>query len=215
MQLAMVGLGRMGMNMAIRLLKGGHEVVAYNRSHEKTDQLSKEGAFGVRSLEQIAEKLNSPRVIWIMLPAGPVVDEHLHVLRDQLSPGDMVIDGGNTYYKDDIRRSRFLAEKKIHLLDAGVSGGIWGLKEGFCLMLGGEKDVYNHLTPIFRTLAPEEGYLYCGDHGAGHFVKMVHNGIEYAMMQAYGEGFNILKDSPYGNGLKFDQISHLWNRGGV
>ena len=215
MQIAIIGLGRMGMNMAKRLLLGGHEVVAFNRTPSKTDQLVKEGAIGAYSLSEIVDKLSNPRVTWIMLPAGSTVDEHINKLKEILSPDDIVIDGGNTYYKDDIRRGDLLAEKGIKFMDAGVSGGIWGLEKGYCLMLGGEKETYQYLEPIFKTLAPEKGYLFCGGVGAGHFVKMVHNGIEYGMMQAYGEGFDILEASPYGESLDYAAVSHLWNQGSV
>ena len=215
MQIAMIGLGRMGMNMAKRLLQGGHSVIAYNRTPNKTDQLVKEGAIGTYSLSEVVEKLSPPRVTWVMLPAGPTVDDHIVQLKEILSPDDIVIDGGNTYYKDDIRRADLLAEKEIKFIDAGVSGGIWGLKVGYCLMIGGEKETYQHLEPIFKTLAPEEGYLHCGEVGAGHFVKMVHNGIEYGMMQAYGEGFDILESSPYSESMDYAAISHLWNQGSV
>ncbi len=215
MQIAMIGLGRMGMNMAKSLLKGGHEVIAYNRTPEKTDQIATEGAIAAYSLKEVVEKLSPPRVVWIMLPAGPAVDDHLMQLRDILSSDDIIIDGGNTYYKDDIRRAQSLEETGIHFVDAGVSGGIWGLKVGYCLMVGGEKDTCRYLEPLFKTLAPEEGYLYCGDTGAGHFVKMVHNGIEYGMMQAYGEGFQILEASPYADSLNYGEIAHLWNQGSV
>jgi 6-phosphogluconate dehydrogenase len=215
MQIAMIGLGRMGMNMAKRLLQGGHSVIAYNRTPNKTDQLVKEGAIGAYSLSEVVEKLSPPRVTWVMLPAGPTVDDHIVQLKEMLSPGDIVIDGGNTYYKDDIRRADLLAEKEIKFIDAGVSGGIWGLKVGYCLMIGGEKETYQYLESIFKTLAPEEGYLHCGGVGAGHFVKMVHNGIEYGMMQAYGEGFDILESSPYSESLDYAAISHLWNQGSV
>jgi 6-phosphogluconate dehydrogenase len=215
MKLAMIGLGRMGMNMAKRLLKGGHEVVAYNRSSEKTDQLVKDGAIGAYSLSEVVEKLSGPRIVWIMLPAGQAVDDHIQELEDFLSPGDIVVDGGNTYYKDDIRRSKYLEDKNIWYMDVGVSGGIWGLRIGYCLMIGGDKKTYQLLEPIFKTLAPEEGYLYCGPTGAGHFVKMVHNGIEYGMMQAYGEGFEILEASDYATSFKYADIAHLWNQGSV
>ncbi|MBW2158154.1 MAG: decarboxylating 6-phosphogluconate dehydrogenase [Deltaproteobacteria bacterium] len=215
MQIAMIGLGRMGMNMAKRLLQGGHSVIAYNRTPNKTDQLVKEGAIGAYSLSEVVEKLSPPRVTWVMLPAGPTVDDHIVQLNEILSPGDIVIDGGNTYYKDDIRRADLLAEKEIKFIDAGVSGGIWGLKVGYCLMIGGEKETHQYLEPIFKTLAPEEGYLHCGEVGSGHFVKMVHNGIEYGMMQAYGEGFDILESSPYSESLDYAAISHLWNQGSV
>jgi 6-phosphogluconate dehydrogenase len=211
----MLGLGRMGMNMARRLLQSGHEVVAYNRTPEKTEEISREGAIAVYSLSEIAEKLTAPRVVWIMLPAGSAVDEHLDQLKKILSPGDMVVDGGNTWFKDDIRRAKSLAEKEIHFMDAGVSGGIWGLKIGYCLMIGGTRETYEFLEPIFKSLAPEEGYLYCGPAGAGHFVKMVHNGIEYGMMQAYAEGFQILESSPYADALNYAEVAHLWNQGSV
>jgi 6-phosphogluconate dehydrogenase len=205
----------MGMNMAKRLLQGGHGVIAYNRTSNKTDQLAKEGAIGAYSLREVIENLSPPRVTWVMLPAGRTVDDHIVQLKELLSPGDIVIDGGNTYYKDDLRRADLLAEKEIKFIDAGVSGGIWGLKVGYCLMIGGEKESYQYLKPIFKTLAPEEGYLHCGGVGAGHFVKMVHNGIEYGMMQAYGEGFDILEASPYSESLDYSAISHLWNQGSV
>ncbi len=215
MQLAIIGLGRMGMNMARRLLKGGHGVIAYNRTPTKTEQIVKEGAVGAYSLLELVEKLSPPRVIWMMLPAGSAVDDHLGQLKDILSIDDIVIDGGNTYYKDDIQRAYLLAKRGIQFMDVGVSGGIWGLKIGYCLMIGGAQETYQALEPIFKTLAPPEGYLYCGNTGAGHFVKMVHNGIEYGMMQAYGEGFNILEASPYRESLDYAKVSHLWNQGSV
>jgi len=215
MKLAMIGLGRMGMNMAKRLLQGGHQVVAYNRSPEKTEQLVKDGAMGAYSLVEVAETLSSPRIVWMMLPAGQAVDDHIHELKDLLAPGDIVIDGGNTYYKDDILRANLLDEKGISFMDVGVSGGIWGLKIGYCMMIGGEKETFKQLEPIFKTLAPQEGYLYCGGTGAGHFVKMVHNGIEYGMMQAYGEGFEILEASAYAESFNYSEIAHLWNQGSV
>lgn len=215
MKIAMIGLGRMGLNMAKRLLQGGHEVVAYNRTPQKTDEIVQEGAIGAYSLEEVVENLTTPRVAWIMLPAGSAVDEHIGQLKDLLSKGDIVVDGGNTYYKDDIRRAELLAEKEIQFMDAGVSGGIWGLEKGYCLMVGGEKEIFHYLEPIFKTLAPDEGYLYCGATGAGHFVKMVHNGIEYGMMQAYGEGFEILEASPYAESFNYAEIAHLWNQGSV
>jgi len=216
MKIAMIGLGRMGMNMAKRLLQGGHEVVAYNRTPQKTDEIvSEERAIGAYSLKEVMENLPTPRVVWIMLPAGPAVDEHIEQFRELLSEGDIVVDGGNTYYKDDIRRAELLSEKGIQFVDAGVSGGIWGLEKGYCLMAGGEKETFHYLEPIFKTLAPDEGYLYCGAIGAGHFVKMVHNGIEYGMMQAYGEGFDILEASPYSESLNYADIAHLWNQGSV
>ena len=215
MQIGMIGLGRMGMNMTKRLLKGGQEVVAYNRTSQKTEQVVKGGAIGAYSLDELAEKLSVPRAVWMMLPAGSAVDEHLAGLKEVLEPGDIVIDGGNTYYKDDIRRADLLGERGIQFMDVGVSGGIWGLEIGYCLMAGGGKETFEYLEPIFKSLAPEEGYLYCGATGAGHFVKMVHNGIEYGMMQAYGEGFDILEASPYSETLNYAQVAHLWNQGSV
>ncbi|UCD89535.1 MAG: decarboxylating 6-phosphogluconate dehydrogenase [Desulfobacterales bacterium] len=215
MKLAMIGLGRMGMNMAKRLLKGSHQVVAYNRSPEKTDQLVKQGAIGAYALSEVVEKLPFPRIIWIMLPAGGAIDDHIDQLKDIISPGDIILDGGNTYYKDDIRRSDVLKAKDIRFMDVGVSGGVWGLEIGYCLMVGGEEETYRELEPIFATLAPKEGYLYCGPTGAGHFVKMVHNGIEYGMMQAYGEGFEILEASDYADSFNYANIAHLWNQGSV
>ena len=215
MQIGLIGLGRMGMNMAKRLLKNSQEVIVYNRTAEKTDQMVKEGASGAYSLIDLVNKLDPPRCIWLMLPAGDTVEDHIFQLRDILSSGDIVVDGGNTFYKDDIRRAGLLSEKQIRFVDAGVSGGIWGLKVGYCLMIGGERRCFDLLEPIFKALAPKEGYLYCGKTGAGHFVKMVHNGIEYGMMQAYGEGFEILEASEYAASFNYAEISHLWNTGSV
>jgi len=214
-KIAMIGLGRMGMNMARRLLQNGHEVVAYNRTPRKTEEMAREGAIAAYSLDEVAQHLSPPRMVWIMLPAGPAIDEHILEFKEILAPGDMVIDGGNTWFKDDIRRAESLSEKEIHLMDVGVSGGIWGLKVGYCLMIGGPRGAYQTLEPVFQSLAPPEGYLYCGPTGAGHFVKMVHNGIEYGMMQAYGEGFQILEASPYADSLDYNEVSHLWNQGSV
>ena len=177
MQIAMLGLGRMGMNMARRLLGGGHEVVAWNRSRATTDELVKEGAVGAYSLEEVVQKLHPPRAVWIMLPAGKPVDDTIGRLKDLLEPGDIIVEGGNSYYKDDIRRAEDLEPTGIAYMDSGVSGGIWGLSVGYCTMVGGPRGTFEHLEPVFKTLAPDEGYLYCGPTGAGHFVKMVHNGI--------------------------------------
>lgn len=215
MQAAIVGLGRMGANMARRLLDGGHEVLVYNRSRDKTDQLVSDGAAGCFTLEEVAEKLKPPRIVWLMLPAGEIIDSHIKDFSELLDRGDIIVEGGNSYYKDDIKRSKRLAEKGIRYIDAGVSGGIWGLKVGYCTMVGGDKEACNHIEPLLKTLAPEGGYLHCGPSGAGHFVKMVHNGVEYGMMQAYAEGFEILKASPYGERLNMGEISHLWNQGSV
>ena len=216
MKIAMIGLGRMGMNMARRLLRGGHDIVCYNRTPEKTDTLVREeGATGAYSLAEVVEKLEQPRVLWLMLPAGSIVDDHIQQLKGLLDAGDILIDGGNTYYRDDERRAGGLKDSGIEYVDVGVSGGIWGLKVGYCLMMGGDRAIVKKLQPIFKTLAPENGYLYCGKTGSGHFVKMVHNGIEYGMMQAYGEGFEILEASQYSENFDYQKISQLWNQGSV
>ncbi len=215
MKIAMIGLGKMGMNMARRLMGGGHQVVAFNRSAEKTREIQKEGAVAAFSLAEVVEKLEPPRVVWLMLPAGDPVEGTLEKLEGLLSPGDLVVDGGNTFYRDDVRRAQELGAFGIAYLDAGVSGGVWGLQTGYCLMLGGSRESVVFLEPILRTLASEDGYLHCGPTGAGHFVKMVHNGIEYGMMQAYGEGFEILQRSPYGADLDLFAVAHLWNQGSV
>jgi len=215
MQLGMIGLGRMGMNMVRRLLKGGHKVVAYNRTPDKTREIVREGAKGAYSLEELVNALKRPRVVWLMLPAGKATDEHIENLRPLLSRGDILVEGGNSFYKDDLRHARELRPLGIHYMDAGVSGGIWGLKIGYCLMIGGERKIFRYLEPIFKTLAPNDGYLYCGKTGAGHFVKMTHNGIEYGMMSAYGEGFELLQASPYGKNLDLSRVAHLWNQGSV
>jgi 6-phosphogluconate dehydrogenase len=215
MQLGMIGLGRMGANMVRRLQKNGHQCVVYDRSAESVKQLTGEGATGSTSLDDFVKKLNKPRAIWLMVPAG-VVDATLHELSSKIDVGDIIIDGGNSYYIDDIRRAKELSAKGIHYVDVGTSGGVWGLERGYCQMIGGENDIVKHLDPIFKTLAPgrgnidrtpgrekaggtaEEGYLHCGPSGGGHFVKMVHNGIEYGMMAAYAEGLNILKHANVG-----------------
>ena len=215
MKLAMIGLGRMGLNMARRLMQGNHKIVAYNRSKEVVRQIAAEGATGAASLRQVAEMLPAPRIVWIMLPAGKVVEDTIDRLKELLRPDDIIIDGGNTYYRDDLRRYKALKRAGIRYMDVGVSGGIWGLKIGYCMMMGGDKNVFRYLEPIFLTLAPKDGYLYCGKAGAGHFVKMVHNGIEYGLMQAYGEGFEILDASEYADSFDYAKIAHLWNQGSV
>jgi 6-phosphogluconate dehydrogenase len=214
MQTGIIGLGRMGMNMARRWLQGGHEVVAYNRSQGKVKILEQEGGAGSESIADQIEKLAKPRVLWLMLPAA-TVDEHIDKIAPMMADGDLIVDGGNSYFKNDIRRFDELAERGIHYMDAGVSGGIWGLKIGYCTMVGGTKPDFERIEPLLKTLAPKDGYLYCGPAGAGHFVKMVHNGIEYAMMQAYGEGFEIVKSSPYAETLDLKNVAHLWNQGSV
>ena len=215
MRIGMIGLGRMGMNMARRLLQGNHEVVAFNRTPDKTEQLAKEGGEPSFSIEELVSKLDPPRTVWIMLPAGKIVDDHIDKLADLLEPGDVIVEGGNSRYTDDVRRENKLKKMNINYLDAGVSGGIWGLEVGYCTMVGGNKKIFEFLEPVFKTLAPENGYLYCGPAGAGHFVKMIHNGIEYGMMQAYGEGFALLEASPYNENFNYKDIARLWNQGSV
>src|SRR5258706_7046620 len=214
-QLGMVGLGRMGANMVRRLLKAGHKCTVYDLSPKAVENLAAEGSVGASSFADLAKKLNKPRAVWLMVPAA-VVDQTIADILPFLEPGDTLIDGGNSYYVDDIRRAKDLAAKGIHYVDVGTSGGVWGLERGYCMMIGGEKDIVQHLDPIFETLAPgvgaipptlgretaggtaERGYLHCGSNGAGHFVKMVHNGIEYGLMAAYAEGLAILQSAHVG-----------------
>ncbi len=214
MELAMIGLGRMGNNMAIRLLQGGHRVVAWNRSFEKTQALAKQhGALATQKFADVVAALKPPRIIWLMLPSGAVTEEGIDDFLPLLSKDDVLIDGGNSNFHDTMRRAEKISAKGMHFLDAGTSGGIWGLEIGYCLMVGGEKKFFDYCEPIFKTLAPENGYAYVGPSGAGHFVKMVHNGIEYGMLQAYGEGFEILHASQFN--LDLHQIAALWNHGSV
>lgn len=240
MQIGMVGLGRMGGNMSQRLIKGGHECVVYDRHEENVDALVKEGATGARSLQELVKKLSAPRAVWIMVPSGTPTEEVVTALSGWLQPGDAIIDGGNSFYKDDVRRSETLNSRGIGYLDVGTSGGVWGLERGYCLMIGGNRETVERLDPIFATLVPgpgdipktperqgrqstaEQGYLYCGASGAGHFVKMIHNGIEYGLMQAYAEGFDILRGAHSENlpkGLSYDlelaDIAEVWRRGSV
>ena len=252
MQIGMIGLGRMGANMVRRLLRDGHDCVVYDRNTEAVKTLAGEGAVGSSSLHEFIEKIKAPRAIWLMIPAA-LVDQSLNELTAIVDAGDTIIDGGNSYYIDDIRRARELKAKNIHYVDVGVSGGVWGLERGYCQMIGGEPDVVTHLEPIFKTLAPgrdtvsptpgrpvdegtaAEGYLHCGPVGAGHFVKMVHNGIEYGLMAAYAEGLNVLHHANEGNEertadaetsplrnpehFQYDfnlaEITELWRRGSV
>src|SRR5579862_5795608 len=215
MQIGMIGLGRMGANMVRRLIRKGHSCVVFNRSPQAVNELVKEMAIGAASLADVAKKLERPRAIWLMVPAA-VVDDTIADLSSHLEPGDILIDGGNSYYVDDLRRAKELAPKEIHYVDVGTSGGVWGLERGYCMMIGGEADVIQRLDPIFATLAPgigniprtsgreklngtaEQGYLHCGPNGAGHFVKMVHNGIEYGIMAAFAEGLGVLKSANVG-----------------
>jgi 6-phosphogluconate dehydrogenase len=213
MQLGFVGLGRMGLNMVTRLVRGGHAVVAYDRSAEAVAHAEAAGARGVSSLDALVSPLMPPRAVWLMVPAGDPTEATIAALADLLSPGDTIIDGGNSNFHDDIRRARTLAAKQLHYVDAGTSGGIWGLQEGYCLMVGGEAEVCKRLEPIFLTLAPTDGYRRVGDHGAGHYVKMVHNGIEYGLMQAYAEGFELMHGSAYK--IDVGAVAELWNHGSV
>jgi 6-phosphogluconate dehydrogenase len=213
LELGMIGLGRMGANMTERLVRGGHRVITYDRSPEAIQRVVDIGALGSRSLAEFVKQLSPPRAIWLMVPAGDPVDQTIEQLQPQLSKGDVLIDGGNSHYKDSIRRAGTLQGQGLHFVDAGTSGGIWGLKVGYCMMIGGEKEIVTRLDPIFKTLAPPDGFLHVGPSGAGHFVKMIHNGIEYGMMQAYGEGFELLKASQFD--LDLEKISHLWNQGSV
>jgi len=240
MQLGMIGLGRMGANMVRRLMRGGHQCVVFDMNPENVKQLSGEGAMGAGSLDDLIGRLKSPRVVWVMVPAGDATEATVQSLAQRLNEGDTVIDGGNSYFKDDVRRSKVLRAKGIHYVDVGTSGGTWGLERGYCLMIGGPEPVVTRLDPLFRTLAPgrgtidrtpgrdnlrgsaEDGYLYCGPAGAGHFVKMVHNGIEYGLMQAYAEGFDIFHHATSNNlpeemryDLNLADIAEVWRRGSV
>jgi 6-phosphogluconate dehydrogenase len=230
----------MGGNMARRLLKGGHACVVHDRDPHPIAELAREGADGAASLDDFCAKLAPPRAAWVMVPAGAPTEQTVEALAERLSPGDIIIDGGNSYYKDDIRRARLLAARGLSYLDAGTSGGVWGLERGYCLMVGGDRRAFEHLGPIWKTLAPgrgetpptpgrrplsgtaEEGYLYCGPSGAGHFVKMIHNGIEYGLMQAYAEGFDILasaRSASLPEDTRYDfpiaDIAEVWRRGSV
>jgi 6-phosphogluconate dehydrogenase len=213
MQLGLIGLGRMGSGMTLRLLQGGHQVMVYDRVPEAGAALAGKGATVTGSLEDLGQKLKAPRIIWLMIPAGPPVDDAIQRLSGTLSPGDIIIDGGNSNYQDSIRRAETLRSQQIEFLDVGVSGGIWGLKVGFNLMAGGNQATFKQVEPIFKTLAPPDGYAYVGPSGAGHYSKMVHNGIEYSMLQGYAEGFEILKAAPFGFDL--EQLATLWNHGSV
>jgi len=240
MQIGMIGLGRMGGNMVRRLLQGGHECVVWARAPEAVQGLAGEGAFGAETLDDFIRRLNPPRTAWIMVPAGQPTEDMVRSLGERLAAGDVIIDGGNSHFKDDVRRARELAAKGIHYVDAGTSGGVWGRERGYCLMIGGDRETVERLDPIWKTLAPgrgtieatpgregrggtaELGYLHCGPAGAGHFVKMVHNGIEYGLMQAYAEGLDILRGAtseelPPEHRFQLDlaDITEVWRRGSV
>ncbi len=211
MKLGLVGLGKMGMNMTVRLLEGGHQVVAYDTDPSKAKSI--QGATPAATLAELVKKLEAPRAVWVMVPAGAPTENVVNELAGLMAKGDVLIDGGNSNFRDSQRRAARLKEKGLHFLDAGTSGGVWGLKVGYCLMVGGEKTAFDGVEPLFRTLAPKDGYLYCGPSGAGHFTKMVHNGIEYGLLQAYGEGFEILRSSEFP--LDLGAVAHLWNQGSV
>ena len=240
MQIGMVGLGRMGGNMVRRLMRGGHQCVVSDLNPANVKNLVSEGAVGSASLDNFVIKLSAPRIAWLMVPAGNPTEQAVFALAQRMQAGDIIIDGGNSYYKDDVRRAKQLKERGIQYVDVGTSGGIWGLERGYCMMIGGPEKIVQQLDPIFKTLAPgrgdiprtrgreklpgtaEEGYLYCGPAGAGHFVKMVHNGIEYGLMQAYAEGFDIFRNANSKNladGLRYDlklaDIAEVWRRGSV
>jgi 6-phosphogluconate dehydrogenase len=203
----------MGANMTERLVRGGHRVISYDRSPEAIQRVVDIGGVGARSLSDFVKQLAPPRAIWMMVPSGAPVDQTIEQLLPNLAEGDILIDGGNSNYKDSLRRAELLKRAGVHFVDAGTSGGVWGLELGYCMMIGGEKPIVDRLEPIFTTLAPAEGYLHVGPNGAGHFVKMVHNGIEYGMLQAYGEGFELLHASQFE--LDLGKIAHLWNQGSV
>jgi 6-phosphogluconate dehydrogenase len=213
MEIGFVGLGKMGMNMVERLRRDNHKIVAFDLEPEKLQEVSTFGADGVDSLKAMVARLKAPRGVWVMVPAGEPTETTINQLADLLEPDDTIIDGGNTNFHDDVRRAGELAKKKLHLVDAGTSGGIWGLKVGYCLMIGGEQEIVRRYEPIFKTLAPRDGYGYMGGSGAGHYVKMVHNGIEYGLMQAYAEGFEAMHKSEYR--LDLGKIASLWGQGSV
>jgi len=215
MQLAMIGLGRMGGNMVERLMRRGHTLVAFDRTEEVIEKYEKLGATGARDFTALVKSLATPRIIWIMVPAGDPVDETIAKLRPMLSAGDIIIDGGNSNFHDTIRRGKELAEAKIEFIDCGTSGGIWGLENGYCLMVGGNDAAVKHCESIFTALAPEDGYAHVGPTGAGHYVKMIHNGIEYGMLQAYAEGYEILHASKVFPELDLAQIAEVWQHGSV
>jgi len=238
MQLGMIGLGRMGGNMVRRLMKGGHSCVVYDRDAARVKELGAQGATGASDLQGMIDALAKPRAIWVMLPAGAITEETVNTLADHLDPGDVIIDGGNSYFKDDVRRAKAVGAKGIEYADVGTSGGVWGLERGYCLMIGAKQEVFERLEPIFNTLAPgkgnipptpgrtatsaENGYIHCGPSGSGHFVKMIHNGIEYGIMQAYAEGFDVLKNATSKDlpeehrfELNMAEVAEVWRRGSV
>jgi 6-phosphogluconate dehydrogenase len=213
MEIGFIGLGKMGLNMVTRLQQAGHQVTAFDRSPEALANATAAGCTGASSLQDMVKRLKAPRAVWIMVPSGPPTEETVQTVAALLEPGDIIIDGGNTRFHDDVRRARELAAKKIEYIDAGTSGGIWGLKNGYCLMVGGNRQAVDRLAPIFETLAPPKGWAHVGAAGAGHYVKMVHNGIEYSLMQGYAEGFELMSKSDYR--LDLPRIADLWMQGSV
>jgi 6-phosphogluconate dehydrogenase len=213
-KIGFIGLGRMGFNMVTRLARDGHQVVATTRDQEKVRAISQEpNVTGAASVAELLQQLEAPRIVYVMVTSGDATQRMIDQVAELLSPGDVIVDGGNSYFRDTIRRGEELAKRGIHFVDQGTSGGIWGLKVGYCQMIGAEKEVFDLLEPLFKSLAPPDGYLHCGPIGSGHFVKMVHNGVEYGMMQAIGEGFEIMERSQFD--LDHQKISHLWNQGSV
>jgi 6-phosphogluconate dehydrogenase len=222
MQIGLIGLGKMGGNMARRLAAGGHQVVVWDQRADAVEATAREGAAPAGSVEDLVARLTPPRTIWIMVPAGAATEKTIAAVAGRLDRGDAIVDGGNTYFKDDLRRARELAARGVEYVDVGTSGGIWGAERGYCLMVGGSPAVFTRLTPLFRTLAPPEGFLHCGPSGAGHFVKMIHNGIEYGLMQSYAEGFDILRHASNEElpaeqryDLDLAAIADVWRRGSV
>lgn len=213
MKTGFVGLGKMGANMVERLLLGGHEVVVYNRSEGKIKEAVAKGAIGSTSIADLCGKLEGRKVVWLMVPSGQAVDDNINEVVKHLNPGDIIVDGGNSYWRDTQARNARVEALGFEYLDCGTSGGVWGLQNGYCLMYGGKKEAVNHVLPILETLAPVGGHAYCGTSGAGHFVKMVHNGIEYGMMQAYAEGFEIMEKSPFN--IDLEKITGIWQHGSV
>lgn len=213
MKIGFIGLGKMGGKMVERLLNAGHQIVVYNLAKSKIDEAVSKGAIAATDIKDLTNKLEGRKLVWLMVPSGKPVDENIDELVKTLNSGDIIIDGGNSYWRETIERGAKLKEKGIHYLDCGTSGGVWGLQNGYCLMYGGDKEACDYAEPIFKSLAPENGYIRCGESGSGHMVKMVHNGIEYGMMQAYAEGFEIMKNSPYN--IDLEKVSRVWMQGSV